>query len=766
MIILVFCYAFCLPTKLFDNPTSTVIESSKGDLLGAKIADDGQWRFPRTDAIPSKFKHCILLFEDEYFYTHPGFNPIAIFKAIKQNISSKRIQRGGSTITQQVVRLSRKNKPRTYIEKFKELILSTRVELKYSKQSILEFYTNNAPFGGNVVGLESASWRYFNRDAESLSWAESATLAVLPNAPSLIFPGKNQDRLLKKRNRLLKKLLKKSVIDSLTYQLSIEESLPQKPYALPQIAPHLLQRLSKTHKGKHIQTTLNIELQKQVNALVQSHYNHLKQNEIYNASVIVLDVKTRNVLAYVGNTPTSNRHQKDVDIITKGRSTGSILKPFLYASQLDAGELLPNLLIADVPMQFGNYSPQNYHKTFDGAVPAKQALSRSLNIPSVKMLQDFGLNRFYHYLKALRLRDINKDANHYGLTLILGGAESNLWDLTKSYAGFAGTINHFNEYSSQYYSNEFCEPNLFAHQKVNFGSLSENKSIFGAASAYLTFESLKEVNRPSEDENWLFFDNSKPIAWKTGTSYGFRDAWAIGATKDYVVGVWVGNADGEGRPGLVGIESAAPLMFDVFDVLPKSTWFKMPFDDMTEIKTCKQSGARATSLCLNTASEFIPSSGLKLPPCSYHKSIRLNVNGLYQVNSSCEDIANIKTSSWFELPALMAYYYKAKNPFYKDKPPFRDDCIANDLAVMQFIYPKKHSVVYLPKNLNETVNDLVLKVAYNFPEKTLFWYLDSQFIKSTTLLHELAVKPNKGKHTVTVVDESGHEISRTFEVSN
>lgn len=758
-------YAFCLPEQLFNNPTSTVITSSNNTLLGAKIAKDGQWRFPPSDSIPDKFKTCLLHFEDEYFYKHPGFNPISIFKAIKQNISSNSVKRGGSTITQQVVRLSRKNKARTYFEKLKELILSTRVELKYSKQSILEFYTNNAPFGGNVVGLESASWRYFNRNAKSLSWAESATLAVLPNAPSLIFPGKNQERLLKKRNRLLKKLLHKSIIDSLTYKLSIEETLPQKPYALPQIAPHLLQRLSLSNNVKQIQTTLKLELQQQVNAIVKTHYNHLKQNEIYNASVIVLDVKTRNVLAYVGNTPTTKRHQKDVDIITKGRSTGSILKPFLYASQLDAGELLPNLLIPDVPMQFGSYTPQNYHKTFDGAVPAKQALSRSLNIPSVKMLQDFGLDRFYHYLKALKLKDINKDASHYGLTLILGGAESNLWDLTKSYAGFAGTINHYNEHSSQYYSNEFCEPNLFANQKVNFGMLSEQKSIFGASSAYLTFESLKDVNRPNEDENWLFFDNSKPIAWKTGTSYGFKDAWAIGVTKDYVVGVWVGNADGEGRPGLVGVESSAPLMFDVFDVLPKSTWFSTPFDDMSEIKTCKKSGARATDLCETTQNEFIPSAGLKLPPCKYHKAIHLDASGLYQVNSSCENVANIQTSSWFELPALMAYYYKAKNPFYKDKPPFRSDCNTEDLAGMQFIYPKEHSVVYLPKNLNETINDLVLKVAYNSPEKTLFWYIDSQFIKSTTTLHELAIQPKKGKHRVTVVDEAGNEISRAFEVS-
>jgi penicillin-binding protein 1C len=758
-------YAFCLPKELFNNPTSTVITSSNNMLLGAKIAKDGQWRFPVTDTIPEKFKICLLQFEDEYFYKHPGFNPISIFKAIQQNLKSNSVKRGGSTLTQQVVRLSRKNKSRTYFEKLKELVLSTRVEVKYSKESILSFYTNNAPFGGNVVGLEAASWRYFNRDSKSLSWAESATLAVLPNAPSLIFPGKNQERLLKKRNRLLKKLMEAELIDSLIYKLAIQETLPQKPYALPQIAPHLLQRLSQSHNGEQIQTTLDVRLQNQVNNLVKTHYNNLKQNEIYNAAVIVLDVKTRNVLAYVGNTPTTKQHQKDVDIITKGRSTGSVLKPFLYAAQLDAGELLPNMLIPDVPAQFGNYTPQNYNKTFDGAVPAKQALSRSLNIPSVKMLQDFGLDRFYHYLKALKLKDIDRNANHYGLTLILGGAESNLWDLTKSYAGLAGTINHYNELSSQYYTKEFSEPNLFANHEVNFGDLTHSKTIFGAAATYLTFDSLKEVNRPEEDENWSFFDDSKQIAWKTGTSYGFKDAWAIGSTKDYVVGVWVGNADGEGRPGLVGVQAAAPLLFDVFDVLPKSTWFSKPFDDMTEVSICKQSGSRATNLCIETVKEYIPTTGLKLAPCKYHKQIHLDLSGLYQVNSSCENLENISSSSWFELPALMAYYYKSKNPFYKDMPPFRFDCNSESQPNMQFIYPKKNSVVYLPKGLDEVVNDLVLKVAYNTPEKTLFWYIDNQFIKTTTSIHELAIQPKKGTHLVTVIDEKGNEISRAFEVS-
>ncbi len=766
LFVLLIAYYFCLPKQLFKDPTATVITSSKNELLGAQIAKDGQWRFPQNDSIPEKFKTCIIQFEDEYFYKHPGFNPISIFKALRDNLKSGTVKRGGSTITQQVIRLSRKGPSRTYFEKLKEIILATRLEFRESKNNILSYYSSYAPFGGNVVGLDAASWRYFNRNANQLSWAESATLAVLPNAPSLIYPGKNQNRLLKKRDRLLKKLLEKTIIDSLTYQLSIAERLPQKPYPLPQIAPHLLQKVSKSNHGKRIKTTVDAKLQQRVNYIIKSHYNQLSQNEIYNAAVLVLDVKTRKVLAYVGNTPTDKAHQKDVDIVDKPRSTGSILKPFLYAAMLDSGDLLPNTLVADVPTQFGSYNPENYDKTYDGAVPASRALSRSLNVPAVRMLQDFGLDRFYHYLKALQLKDLKYNANHYGLSLILGGAESNLWDLCKSYAALSSTLNHFSANSSEYFTNEFCEPTFLASDKLDFGDKTTDKTLFDAASIYLTYESLKEVNRPEGDESWEFFDGSKQIAWKTGTSFGFRDAWAIGTTKDYVVGVWVGNADGEGRPGLVGVQTAAPILFDVFDLLPNSNWFSQPFDEMQEVAICKQSGHRASPNCSTIEQKFIQVNGLKTKPCPYHILIHVDRNESFQVNASCEDLSNITHKSWFVLPPLMAYYYKTKNPFYKSLPKYRSDCLGAHTVSMEFIYPKENNAIFLPKDFDGKTNDLILKIAHSKPESTLFWYVDNTFVGSTKDIHDIAILPKQGIHMITVVDEFGNEVKRKITISD
>lgn len=756
-------YYFCLPRTLFDSPYSTVIESKNGELLGAKIADDGQWRFPESDSIPQKFRTCIVAFEDQHFYKHFGVNPVSVYNAFRQNQKSGKVIRGGSTITQQVIRLSRENKKRSYGEKFIEAVLATRLEFRHSKESILELYASHAPFGSNVVGLEMASWRYFGVKPHQLSWAESATLAVLPNAPSLIYPGKNQEQLLNKRNRLLKKLYEDGVFDKLTYELSLEEPLPQKPFDLPQIAPHLLEKIVKQNKGKRIQTTIDLALQERVNHIAKNYYNQYKQNDIYNLAILVADVETRNIVAYVGNSPTDFAHKKDVDIITAPRSTGSILKPLLYASMLDEGHLLPNSLVADIPTQISGYSPQNFSNTYDGAVPASRALSRSLNIPSVLMLQDYGVYNFYDKLQKYKLKNISKHPNHYGLSLILGGAESNLWDLCKTYSSLTSTLNYFTKNQSKYRKNEFSELNFYSDRQMDFGSESYKKNIVGAGSIYLTYKAMREVNRPEGGESWKFYDSSLPIAWKTGTSFGNRDAWAIGTTQKYVVGVWVGNATGEGRPELTGVSSAAPILFDVFSGLPKSDWFRTPLDDLEEVPVCSKSGNLATDNCPTTL-QYVPLSANEHKVCTYHKTIHLDESETFRVNASCENTQNITAKSWFVLPPVMEWYYKSKNADYLVLPPFREDCLQTEGYQMDFIYPKADSKVYLTRNFDSEVQPIILKVAHSNPKSTLYWYLDRTYLGQTKDFHEMPVKAKTGVYYLTVVDDNGNEIIRKMEI--
>lgn len=760
--ILLVVYYFSLPQTLFNEPYATVIESSDGELLAAKIARDGQWRFPANDSVPDKFKKCLIYYEDEHFYQHFGFNPAAMVKAFQQNRKAGKVVRGGSTISQQVIRMSRKSK-RTYFEKILEIILSTRLEFRHSKSEILDLYSAHAPFGGNVVGLEMAAWRYFGVQSHQLSWAESATLAVLPNAPSLIYPGKNQEKLLKKRNNLLLKLYQNKLMDKLTYELSVQEPLPQKPYNVPQIAPHLLQQIAKSNEGKRIQTTVDVSLQNRINQLAEYYYNQYKQNEVHNLAIMVIDVQTRNIVGYVGNSPTNSEHDKDVDIITAPRSTGSILKPLLFADMLDNGELLPNTLIADIPTQISGYSPQNFNQTFDGAVPAQRALSRSLNIPAVLMLQQYGVANFYETLQKFKLKNINKHPDHYGLSLILGGAESNLWDLCRTYANLSATVNHYNRSRGKYRSGEFSELNYNIDIKRDFGTESRQKSILGAGSIYLTYEAMKEVNRPEGDEAWKFYDSSLEIAWKTGTSFGNRDAWAIGTNSRYVVGVWVGNASGEGRAALTGVDSAAPILFDVFSALPKSRWFTKPMNDLEAAEICRQSGHLAKEDCPKVL-QLIPKSKKKTQVCPYHKTIHLDNSQQFRVNSNCESVENIVSKTWFVLPPVMEWYYKSGHADYQPLPPFRADCQDGNQPVMDFIYPKKNSKVYLTKDFDSKTQPVIIKVAHTNRETKLFWYVDSEYKGTTRTFHDLPIEAKTGTHRITVMDEAGNEISRKIEI--
>ena len=757
-------WLFCLPKKLFKDPTSTVVNSSDGVLIGARIADDGQWRFPQMDSVPERFKQCILLFEDEYFYRHPGFNPISIGKAIKHNLT-KDTRRGGSTITQQLIRLSRKNKSRTYWEKCIEIFMATRLEFRYSKEEILKLYASHTPYGGNVVGLETAAWRYFGIPAHELSWAQSATLAVLPNAPSLIFPGKNEGELLNKRNRLLKKLKDNEIIDSTTYELALEEPLPQRPLPLPNSAPHLTERVRNEHSGQRITTSIDRTLQLQLNNLAERHFHQLKSNEIHNLAILVLDVENRKILGYVGNSPSGKAHGGYVDIISKNRSTGSTLKPLLFASLLDEGQVLPHSLVKDIPTVINGYNPKNFNKQHAGAVPASKALSRSLNVPAVRLLRQYGLQKFYNKLHKMNIKSLNRPASHYGLSLILGGGESSLWDVTKTYASLASTLNHFVSNSSTYFSTEFVEPTYLLQKEISFGEEQFEPSIIGAGAIYSTFQAMYEVNRPEGDDNWHFFDAAQPLAWKTGTSFGFKDAWAVGVTPKYAIGVWVGNADGEGRPGLTGITAAAPLLFDVLDALPQSGWFQEPFDDLVELEVCSQSGYRASVNCDDTQKIWVPTHGKRSNPCPYHQQVFLDASERFRVNSECYPMEDMIAKNWFSLPPTIEYYYTSANPNYKPLPPYLYGCSVLEHQLMEFIHPKKNEEILLPRDLGgNTATEIVFKLAHQQTNSTVYWYLDEKYIGTTTQFHELIYEIEPGEYVLTTVDDQGNRIQQNIQV--
>ena len=760
-------FLLCLPNKLFNDSYSIVLNDSQGKLLSAKIAKDGQWRFPESDSVSPKFNTCILAFEDEYFYKHPGINPVSIWRAIKQNNKAGKVVSGGSTITMQLTRLMRKNQKRTYGEKLIEVIMALRVELTYSKDEILKLYASHAPFGTNVVGVDAASWRYFGRGLPQLSWSECATLAVLPNSPSIIYPGKNQDRLKRKRDKLLFKLLMLKNIDAETYQLAIQEPLPQKPFPLPNQSRHLLNRAVVEYNSENnFNTTIQLEIQNKVLDILTKHALQLKQNEIHNICALVLDVNKNEVISYVGNTPLKDKepHGEDVDVITSNRSTGSLLKPYLYGFMLNDGQLLPNMLVPDIPTQIAGYVPQNFDFTYDGAVPAKQALSRSLNIPAVKMLQQYTIDKFLDRLRQIGLSSMNRSADNYGLSLILGGGEAKLWDMCSAYASMARVLNHYNS-SQKYNSDDWNKPNYLSNVKAstsNFKSLTSN--LISASSVWLTFEAMAEVGRPDIDASWKRLGNAQKIAWKTGTSFGFRDGWAIGISGNYVVGVWVGNADGEGRPGLTGISAAAPVLFEIFGSLPKTDWFKMPVNDLKQVVVCKQSGCLASQYCSDIKKEWIPKNSNVSITCSYHKPIHLDATEKYRVTDACVSPIDMKTVSWFVLPPVQEYYFKTKNPMYKSLLPYKLGCEPEIEKSMEMIYPKAGTVIYIPYELSGEQGKTIFEIAHRQPSNSVFWHLDGALIGTTRDIHQLGLNPSKGKHMLSLSDNTGETLNIPFEV--
>ena len=747
--VLFVAFVVSVPVVTFDDPCCTVLEASHGELLGAHIAADGQWRFPPADSVPQNFARALITFEDRWFFYHPGVNPISLVNAFVANVRAGEVVRGGSTITMQVVRLSRKGKPRIYKEKLIEIVYAMRLEIACSKKEILALYASHAPFGGNVVGLEAASWRYFQRPAHQLSAAEYALLAVLPNAPSDLHLNKNRGNLLQKRNRLLAKLHHKGFIITSDYHLALEEPLPTAPGPMPDIAGVLTEKTALQYPGQRVRTAIDVALQKEVNETLNYHLQSLEANEIHNVAAVVLEVPTGNVVAWAGNVCRENHpeYSPHVDMVSALRSTGSILKPFLYCAMLDDGMILPDMLVADIPSNFNGYTPKNYSGNYCGALPASEALSRSLNIPAVRMLAQYDVARFHNLLQQCGMTSLAFPPSHYGLSLILGGAEASLIELAGIYRNMAAFLSS---------DTAKWEPAALIPGKCKEWKCSP----LGRASIYCTFEAMQKVNRPEELSGWENFASTGDIAWKTGTSFGFRDAWAIGVTPGYVVGVWAGNADGEGRPGLTGTGTAAPVMFDVFHLLPLSGEFPFPEDDMILVPVCPKSGHTVSRFCPDTLWQWVPQNGAKTKPCPYHQRVHLDQDSLYRVSSACYPVEDMVSIPWFVLPPSISYYYRKANALYQKLPPLKPGCVINtSKSPLSFIYPADYREIWLPRKMDGSKAKLILQAAHQNPDAKIYWYLDDQYLGDTHHFHTMECQPDKGLHSLTILDDDGNSQS-------
>jgi len=459
-----------------------------------------------------------------------------------------------------------------------------------------------------------------------------------------------------------------------------------------------------------------------VESIADMWNSELSLSGINDLAAVVIDTHTGNILAYCGNAnPQRKRPGSQVDILRSPRSTGSILKPFLYCAMLQDGDILPYTLVQDTPVNINGFTPQNFDMQFNGAVPAAEALARSLNVPAVHMLRKYGVAKFLDLLRKSGMTTMNRNANDYGLSLILGGGEGTLLDITSMYA----------KLSMEYQSRD----------SLDF-PLKDKCAI------WYTFDALKNVNRPDEID-WRLISSVKKVAWKTGTSYGFRDGWAIGVNPDYAVGVWAGNAQGEGVPGLTGASTAGPVMFDIFNLLPdrktenayaKDGWFLEPlYKDCITAEVCHQSGHLKGIYCNDIDTLILPRKAIRSEPCPYHKQV--------------------KGVDVFQLPPSMEWYYRQHHPEYKPITAYSDEDIP-----MQFIYPENGSSIYIPRQLDGTIKGIVFNLAHRDPGTTVYWHLDEEYLGETKYLHQMTIAPKAGKHTVTVVDSAGNSLSIGFTV--
>ena len=736
-----------LPSPLFKKDYSTEVLDKDGTILRLFLNQHEQWCFPPDPStpIPEKLKQTVLFFEDKYFPYHPGVNPVSLARTIFQNITSGHIVSGASTITMQTARLMQP-KSRTFTHKVLEILQAFKMELRYSKAKILSAYLNHAPYGGNIVGYRAASLRYFRKRPRELTWAEAAVLAVLPNAPALISPLRSPDQLKKKRDRLLSAMFKSGFFNKETFTLAVAEEIPRLSYAPEVHAPHLSRRLKAEYPGRFIlRSTIDLTLQQTVEEILLRRKSLLNAHGIRNMAALVVETQSGAVRAYAGS---ADFKQAQVDGLQAPRSTGSILKPFLYALSMDDGLLLPQTLIKDIPTYFGPFSPSNADKAYRGIVSAKQALIQSLNVPAVRLLNKYGLDSFYYFLKQAGLSTLFRRAEEYGLPLIIGGAEATPWDIATLYRGLAR-------------GGRFSSLHILTRPE----NLNTDRALISSGAAWLTLNMLNEVKRPGNEYYWKQYSGQRPLAWKTGTSYGQRDAWAAGVNPQWTIVVWAGNFSGEGNAGLSGAGTAGPLLFDIFNHLPKNgkeSWFPKPDSALTKVEICRQSGFAAGPFCQDKIQVDAPLYMKPLALCPFHKQLTVSEDEKEQVCSLCWKPGHKKVLRLL-YPPQVEQFLRQNGSKAESAPPHRRSCpappVQNPLTI---IYPGSSASIFLPRDFDGSLQKLNCRAAHQQQGQMVYWYLDDHYLGSTRERHEKALRPGRGWHNLLLIDQDGHKAQTRF----
>ncbi len=745
-----FILNFIFPLKTNISYSKTITDS-KGEIIYSFLTEDEKWRmFTELSEISPELKKAILFKEDKYFYWHFGINPMAISRALFNNITQQKRTSGASTITMQVVRLLNP-KRRTYFNKLIEMFNALQLEWKFSKEEILQLYLNLVPYGSNIEGVKSAAVLYLNKQPNHLSLAEITALSIIPNRPSSLLPGKNNDLIVKERNKWLQRFLKHGVFEKQVIEDALTEDFNAKRQSSPKNAAHFSYRMKNKFKDKiNIHTTLNLEFQKKIEAIANNFMRTYGAQNIHNTSIFVLDNRTKNVVAYLGsNNFFDNEYAGQVDGVNAVRQPGSTLKPLLYGLAIDLGKITPKTIVSDVPINFDGYAPVNYNKKYNGYVSIEFALAQSLNVPAVKILKIIGVKTLTDKLIEAHFKSIERKQKILGLSVILGGCGVTLEELTNLYSCFA---NH-----GVYEKINWLSDDMLIKEK-------ENKQILSNKSSFMIAEMMTNLERPDLPGYWQNTKNLPKIAWKTGTSYGRKDAWAIGFNNKYTVGVWVGNFSGEGVPQMTGSKNATPILFNVFksiDSEHSKSWLKKP-KDLDIRLVCAESGDIPSERCENEIFDYFIPLVSKNTVCKHLSKVFISANDSFSYCMDCRPNSGYK-EKWLHnySPEIIAFY-ESEHIGY-DKIPFHNPKCEHihDEGEPIIIAPKNGTTYYIDKNYPE---EIMLRCQASNNATDIFWYINDVFYKSCKKDEILFYKPKEGQNKISCSDDLGRNANIWFDV--
>ncbi len=734
LLFLLLNWIFPLPKKI---EYSAIITDNKGQIIHAFLTSDQQWRMKtELDEISPLLKKTIIEKEDKYFYYHPGVNALAVGRAFFRNIFSGRRTSGASTITMQVARMLEPKK-RNIWNKLKEMFRAFQLEWKYDKDEILQLYVNMVPYGGNIQGVKSAAWLYFNKNPDHLSLAEITALSIIPNRPTSLVVGKNNDLIIQQRNKWLHRFAKDGVFTKKEIEDALAEPLTAKRGTVPKMAPHLAYKL-KQQGGDIIKTNIELNTQLKTEKLVEDYIRGLKLYNINNAAVVVINNQTHKIISYAGSAnfyDTTDGGQ--VNGAAAVRQPGSTLKPLLYGLCIDEGLITPKMVITDVAVNYNGYVPENYDQRFNGYVSMEYALSHSLNIPAVKMLDQLGKEKLIQALGQCNFTQVKKDQKKLGLSMILGGCGTTLEELTGLFSSFAN-------------EGVFIQPKFLQNDTVN-----QRAKILSPGAVFMLNEILSTINRPDFPINWRATDHLPKIAWKTGTSYGRRDAWSIGYNKHYTVGVWVGNFSGQGIPELSGAQTATPLLFKIFNSIDYNSdeeWFRQPADcDIRMV--CNETGMPPAEYCTDVVTDyFIPLvSPSKL--CNNRQQVMVSADEKMSYCVHCAPATGYKRK-WYKLfsPDMQAYFDEHKIT-YEKMPPHNPNC--------EKIFYEAGPVIKSPSNGTEYYisktkpEPLQLQCLTDADVSKVYWYINNRFYKGAQAKEKIFFIPDAGTNKISCTDDKG-----------